>query len=273
MANPIGTEFALVKKLLAWSERATKQGLDIEADELQPSVDDPVMMRRLVRYIQAGAPEFRVARMAPVLPFEEPESHRKAREILGAQNFHGVAAVQQHFGVYTETELAARREIPFTEETLRECALEFVLLATHPLDLSGVHAAHPERFNDDPDDPWFARKEEREKWSSQTITAPWLLVRKKPLPDSWNKRIDAQKTHIERFPKERLIEPCENAYTGIVHYAESGEKLCDGYVIRFAVQAAGGRWVGVCWVGGRLFLGYWSDGAYDVVASGSVRAS
>ncbi|MBU0767250.1 hypothetical protein KKF55_05765 [Patescibacteria group bacterium] len=56
MANPIVDEFAVTKKLLAWAERAAKQGLDLSTD-LQPSIDDPSQMQRLVRHMQAGCPQ------------------------------------------------------------------------------------------------------------------------------------------------------------------------------------------------------------------------
>ena len=56
MANPIVDEFAVTKKLLAWAERAAKQGLDLSTD-LQPSIDDPAQMQRLVRHMQAGCPQ------------------------------------------------------------------------------------------------------------------------------------------------------------------------------------------------------------------------
>lgn len=59
MANPV-VELSVTKTLVAWAERATKQGLDLSAD-LQPSIDDPAQMQRLVHYIQAGAPIVRTS--------------------------------------------------------------------------------------------------------------------------------------------------------------------------------------------------------------------
>jgi len=55
MAHPVATEFRLTKKLMAWAARAAEQGLDLRAD-LQAGIDDPAVMRRIVAYIQAGAP-------------------------------------------------------------------------------------------------------------------------------------------------------------------------------------------------------------------------
>jgi len=55
MAHPVATEFRLTKRLMAWAARAAEQGLDLRAD-LQAGIDDPAVMRRIVAYIQAGAP-------------------------------------------------------------------------------------------------------------------------------------------------------------------------------------------------------------------------
>lgn len=269
MANPIVSEFALVKKLLAWAERAQKQGIDLSAD-LQPSIDDPSQMERLVHYIRMGAPVLQVA--TPLLSFDEPESHRMAREILG-KDFLGVPAAQRHFGPYAEAQLAARQEIPFLEKTLRECAGKFVLVATHEFDLPTIHSVHPARFNDDPDDPWFGRKDQREKWSAEKITVPWLLVRKAVLPDSTSKNIDVQKKHIEKFPQERFVHPCEFAYSALLSFLETRQKLCEGYVVRFPLQAAGRYWVSVGWGGDQLRFFDWSGDADDRIGSGSVRTS
>lgn len=259
-------EFALTKTLLAWAERAAAQGLDVAAD-LQPSTDDPAQMRRLVHHIKAGAPELRAAPIA----FEEPESHRKAREILGP-DFHSVEAAQRHFMPYSMEELAARMAIPFAEEILRPCAGEFVLLPTHPLDLPAIHAAHPERFTADPDNPWFGGRQ-RKAWS-QKITVPWLLIRKKVVPDSWSKVVIAQQEHLKQaFPNERFQLPAEYCYAAILHYLETRERLGGDYHVRFAVQSPGGSWVTVLWDGGRLHIDDWYDYADDSVASASAWAS
>ncbi len=55
MASPIITELEVTKKLVAFGERAAKKGLDLSVD-LQPCIDDPDKMQRLVRYIRTGCP-------------------------------------------------------------------------------------------------------------------------------------------------------------------------------------------------------------------------
>ncbi len=54
MANPFATEFSVTKKLLAWAERAAKHGLELSTD-LQPSIDRPEEMQRLVRVIRRAS--------------------------------------------------------------------------------------------------------------------------------------------------------------------------------------------------------------------------
>lgn len=279
MADPVATfvpsVFGPAKKVIAFGERFVAQGGNIQpegADDLQLFIDEPVRMQRLVHYIKAGAPTLRpVVEVLP--PFVEPESHRKAQEILGPENFHGIMAAQMHFGVYSEEELAARLEIPFSEETLRECAKDFFLCATHPLDLPGIHAAHPARFTADPDDPWFGAPNQRKKWSSRQIAVPWLLMRKGPVPDSGNKRIAAQEENMKRFPRERLVLPCEFNYGVLLRFLETGQKLCEGLVVRFAVQTAEGGWVGAGWYGDRLHVNDGRGRAGDGVVSSSARTS
>ena len=55
MANPFSTEFEATKKLIAFAERAEKQGLDCSVD-LQQFIDNPAKLRRLVGHIKAGCP-------------------------------------------------------------------------------------------------------------------------------------------------------------------------------------------------------------------------
>jgi hypothetical protein len=195
-----------------------------------------------------------------------------ARAILGPDNVHGPDQAQQHFGPFTADQLAARELIPYAEATLRECAGTHILLATHPLSLPDVHARHPERFLNDPDDPWFATQRQRQVWSAQPIIDPWLLVRMDVVPGSWSKSIDAQKQHVaSTLPRERLILPGEYAYAATLHYLVTGKKLCPGYWVRFPVQTAEGCWVGAGWDGGRLYVGGWYGGPDGDVAVCAAR--
>ena len=151
-------------------------------------------------------------------------------------------------------------------------ARDFLLLPTHALSLPAVHQKHPECFSNDPDAPWFGEPPERAKWSDKPITPPWLLIRKETLPDSWGKDIAAQKEHVGGFPGERLVLPAEFAYAAVLHgLATGGEKLCAGYWIRFAVQAADGRWVNAVWVGGQLHVFYSYGGAGGRMGACTVR--
>lgn len=55
MASPIITELEAVKTLIAFAERAVKNGLNLSAD-LQQCIDDPQKMQRMVRYLRSGCP-------------------------------------------------------------------------------------------------------------------------------------------------------------------------------------------------------------------------
>lgn len=62
MADPIAG-YGKIKKWLAFGERAEKHGLvilDEGADELQPFIDQPEKLARVVAFLKAGAPEWQV---------------------------------------------------------------------------------------------------------------------------------------------------------------------------------------------------------------------
>ncbi len=216
----------------------------------------------------------RQMRTQPVnlLPFAEPESHRMARDILG-KDFLGIQGAQRTFGAYSEADLQHRLKIPFSEQTLRECERDFFLVCTHALDLNEVHAAHPQHFNDDRYDTWFGKPDQVEKWSSEKIVSPWLLVRKAILPGSSQKSIEVQKTYIERFPQERLLTPAEFAYVALRLLFEAGIRLYVSYNIRFLIQKAKGRWVRCGWVGGKLNFNHWDGSSVGNAALASARVS
>ncbi len=244
------------------------QDLGIDRDDLKRVRTDSAFARRLACQWKEGAI---LPSAITVTPFQEPASHRLAREILG-KDFLGVAAAQNTFGAYTEAQLVARMEIPFPEDVLRACAGEFALLCTHEMDLPGIHAAHAARFKDDPDAPWFSQRDQREKWSSEKIALPWMLVRKKLLPNSTGKNIDAQKKHVMTFSREHLLLPCEHAYAALRLLLETGQKLCEGFSVRFPVLNAKGDWVDVRWNGGQLYFSHWIGNA-DISIGSSVRTS
>ncbi len=222
----------------------------------------------------------------PANPFEEPDSHRKAREILGS-DFHGVAIVEKHFGVLTDDErkqyvplcLRDHKTGQFLSEeqtliVLEQCKGTHVLCAMHRTELPSVHARKKERFTLDPDNPWIGTQEQRVKWSGELARDPWVLARKAVVPESTSKNVDQQKAHLEqRFPKERSLLPVEYAQIAVVHFLETKEKLGGDLVVRFWVQTAGGCWVRADWVGDRLRFYYWNANAASDIGSLSARAS
>jgi len=280
MADPVAS-VAVAKKLLAFGERALKQGLRIvpeEMDDLQPFIDQPDLMQRLVCHMQA---------IVAFLPFTEPESHQKARAIMGEKNFHGLFAAQKCFGPYTAQELEQHMPLrlcdvngnPFTnsdEETLaicEECKGTHILVALQSLSLPGIHAKCKERMANDKNVPWFGEQRQR-GWASQVIKGTWLLIRKEVVPKSWSKSQTAQKEYVKlTLPKERLTLPAEHSYVALLHQQETGEQLCRGYWVRFPVQVASGDWVSAGWHGEHLVVSGLDDEAIDSIASGTVRTS
>ena len=89
--------------------------------------------------------------------------------------------------------------------------------------------------------------------------------------------MESQKNHVlQALPKERMILPCEYVFLALLFQLETGKKLCQGYVVRFAVQTTEGYWVDVDWDGDQLFVGYWDlwdRNAYPSIVSCSVRTS
>lgn len=281
MAHPTA-DFTQTKKLIAWAERAAKNGLDLNVD-LQPSIDDPAEMERIVRSIKGRAPL--QPNFPQILCFEEPQSHKEAHRILGDE-FFGLDVAQQRIRPFTQAEIDERLPLRLFDEVTRqflseeqtlaiveECKLTHALLATHNLSLPELHSLDPNGFANDSRNLWFSEESQRDKWSDQQrITVPWLLVRKDVVPKSWEKTINVQKLHLqETQPKERSSLPVEHCYAARLRFLVTGRKLCEGYVVRFGVQVAEGHWVDARWRGDQVDVFYWFDDAGDNIASASVR--
>lgn len=223
-----------------------------------------------------------------VLPFEEPDAHKRARDIMGVPNFHGVSAAEKCFGTFTAEE--REQHIPLrlcdvngnqftssdqeTLEVCEECKNTHILVALKSLSLLGIHACCKGRMANDQNAPWFGEQRQRDRWSSQVIKGTWLLVRKDVVSDSWNKSQQTQQEHVQRtLPKERLALPAEYSYAAFLHQQETAQKLCKDYWVRFPVQAADGHWVFAYWNGEQLDVSYLRGGAGGDVASCTVRAS
>ena len=280
MAHPVVVTMQDLKTLFAVVELGKPLGMEV-ATHFQPLIDRPELLRRFVDWGNAGMPDFPVAQPAVIQTFEDPEIHNAARKIMG-ENFHGIAAAQRRFGAYSEAALEQRKKICLFDEkkkgflsaedtlvVLNKHKATHVLVATHEIDLVSFHGSHKDRFSNDAK-PWFSKQPEK-KWSSVAIAVPWLFVRKEVIDQSWNKDIDAQKAHVPA--NERLILPAEFCYCALLHYLETGKKLCSGYWVRFPVQDADGYWVLAYWSGDQLGVLIFDGKAFDNIASGSVWAS
>lgn len=272
MASPITTFTDKVMQLASLWSRLEKGGLTLEADG-QRVIDDAEMRARLIAFWKAGAPESAIA-ATPLVPFDEPDSHRIAREVMGV-NFHGIDAAQRFYGSFTAEQLTERETIPFSEEVLRECAKDFLLLPTHPMNLPEIHRSREKLFANSAKDPWFGENLQREKWSDVRIAAPWILIRRDIVPQSFGKRAEAQQQHLKtNFTQERSVLPCEWVYAAQLHLAETGERMAKGFVVRFFVQSADGCWVVADWHDDDLLLvSGWVSLADDIIGVSSARTS
>jgi hypothetical protein len=218
--------------------------------------------------------------------FEEPESHKQARDIMG-KYFQGVSEAQKFWGNFTPEQLEARRQLSIYDEQgklvtddqetvlkiLKECKGTHAMQACHPVTLPELQQRFQDRFDDD-GEPWFGKKEQRKKWSEYKLTQPWQLIRRTPLPDSWGEgmNVEGQQNLLQTAHlKESNWQPVQCGYGALLNQDSTGEKLCEDKVIRFNVQTADGYWVNFRWLDAQLSFRSWRDNANSLV--GSARTS
>ncbi len=249
MASPVTISLDELKIAHALQERLLKK---LKPQELQPLIDDPVKMDRLVAFVRARCPKL----------FVEPDAHRRVRRILG-DDFHGVDAMERHFGMLSEGAresymsicLRDHRTMEFlteerTLEIVEECKGTHVLFAVSLQHcLCDIHAMRRDRFICDEDDPWFGEAKQRQRWSSMRSRDPWILVRKDVVTDSVERNIEGQKKYVaEHFPHERFLLPVEFSQVAIIRFLETGEKLACDSIIRFPVPTSNEcSWVHMCY--------------------------
>ncbi len=190
--------------------------------------------------------------------FEPSTSHKRAREIMGANCF-GVEDAIRHFGLSPKKqEIALLSEIPFSEATLESCKESHVLVAVFPfsiLEIRGKVAGSGERLFYEQD--WY----NKQAFAKDKGEAGWHLVRKTSVANSTSKTWDEQQAILgtdEETPKARVM-----VYTIIGHFLSTGERLfekihvrcvdvdSDGDRVDVGDFDAGGLYVNRYWVGYR----------------------
>lgn len=150
-------------------------------------------------------------------------SHEAAEKIMG-RNFFGPKEVKKHFG--KELQEAEIPAIPFSEETLRKHADDFLLVlnvsdASCVAEIMGIARTlfkEPEEYS----------KEEACMWE-QGKTA-WHLVRKEAVPQSRGKSLATSEKLLssrETIPSIQLL-----VYSAVGHFLQTGQRIFEDAYVR-----------------------------------------
>ncbi len=158
--------------------------------------------------------------------FEATTPQKRAREIMGC-NMFGIEEAIRYFGVNpSRQQTAALADIPFTEETLRQCKNSHVLAAIFPLSIldvrSKVYDGQRLFYSQD----WF----NKESFAKDRGETEWRLVRKTSVDNSTSKTWSEQQALLsdkEETPEARVV-----VYAIIGHFLNAGERLFEHIYIR-----------------------------------------
>jgi len=170
--------------------------------------------------------------------FEPTTSQKRAREIMGRNNFFDIEEAIQHFGVNpTRQQIAALSEIPFSEAVLQKAKDTYVLVAVFPLSVLEIRGKVDSKlfYNQ----PWYVKK----SFAKEHGEASWQLIRKTPVDNSTSKDWQEQQALIakdDEVPSARVM-----VYTIIGHYLATGERLFEHIYVRTSSVGSGGGRVGV----------------------------
>lgn len=166
---------------------------------------------------------------------DEPTVSRDfASEIMG-RNYFGPEEAVGYFGVSSlEGQLEPLSEVPFSEETLRECRDTHILVADLGLSILDIHDKIGSELSDE---PWFCKESFAEEYGQ----VRWILIRKAPVDDSTWKDWTEQQFLLgedEEVSSARMV-----VYSVIGHYLSMGEQLFDedACVLTSSVTSNGNR--------------------------------
>jgi len=169
-----------------------------------------------------------------------------ALEIMGRNSF-SIADVRKAFGIDpSEPQLTTLSNVPYTENTLKECKDTHVLVAVFPFSIVNMRELVLRETADMVFSPKFWYKSEPFALSlGETI---WQLIRKAPVPQSYLKTLDEHENIFmskdDIMPKARVL-----VYTIVGFYLAKGERMfenvyarCsdrDSFGVRLAVSGIG----------------------------------
>ena len=155
------------------------------------------------------------------------KSQNLARKIMG-ENFLGIEEAIQHFGrCFSEPELQALAEIPFSETVLHECKDTHILVCVPSLSILDIRGKVENRLFFSHDDAWY----NEQRFANNNGKFGWRLVRKTAVPDSNSKNWEQQQKLLPKgnfVPDTRTI-----TYTIICHYLATGKLIFNSdYYVR-----------------------------------------
>ena len=175
--------------------------------------------------------------------------------------------VENIFGVsYTEEQSAALQDIPFSEQTLKECAGTHMLFPGFPMSLLDVRAKYANLFSSKTGG-WYANQ----KFATIQVQLVWHLLCMEPVPGSLGKSWSEQRTLLA--PNEEVSSAALVAFATMLHFKSSGKRLFEFAYVRTSDVGSGGYRVGVGSFdadGFRVYLN-WDDGRYDLLGLSASR--
>jgi hypothetical protein len=272
-ANQLPSDIQFEKQLgtLTTFIRVMRQaGLPIEK-ALQMPIDDPEMRERLVRAWIAGVLENGAVPATAAVNFTATPSQIRAREIMG-RNFLGVEEAMRHYGEqFTEEQLAALAEVPFSEAVLEECKNTHVLVAGFPISILDIRAKAPNKKPKTFYSYKDARYNNQAFATNEKVNVRWYLVRKEAVADSTYKTYDKQKALLSEH--EEVPRACELVYAVVLYFLAADERLFPNIYVRCSDVSSGGDRVYVGYFDSDgLRVGYWGDyHHYDYIGLAASR--
>jgi hypothetical protein len=167
-------------------------------------------------------------------------TQERARAIMGT-NFLGIEDVIKHFSVsFTDDEMAALRDIPFTEAELLECKDTHVLFPGYPLSILEIQYRVPSnRLRI----PYHIPLEDKDFSKMEKVGLRWYLIRncsegRAMAENYWDQIALLDKT-------EEVPRACEMIYMIMLYFMVYQKCLFDNYFVRCKDNSSKGYCVSI----------------------------
>lgn len=153
-----------------------------------------------------------------------PESHKRAREIMG-HNFFGVEEAVLHFGIDLETALEEFAEIPFTEGMLKYRSDSHVLVAVPRISIIGIRNQYPQLFRGKEGSGLYTYS-----FAHEVGESGWYLIRREAVTDreflGLSKDPEKFSSYVIREKRKGMVLSARVAIFALIgHYIATGERL------------------------------------------------